>query len=260
MECAPVTQLREASAWLYEIKFDGYRAIAVKSAHNAVLYSRRGKLFNKQYPQIVGAITDLPNGTVVDGEVVALDDEGRPNFSLLHHARSQRQRIVYFIFDLLVCEDRDLTGLPLTQRQELLKTLIEPRTPLIRVAEQFEVSAAQMIAVVRDHKLEGVVAKLKGSRYEAGRRSGSWIKYRVNRSQEFVIGGFIPVPHGVDSLIVGYYRGKDLLYVARTRNGFVPATRRQVFEKIRPLISPKMPFMKFSSFFIGSNTTNLRLR
>jgi ATP-dependent DNA ligase len=79
--------------------------------------------------------------------------------------------------------------------------------------------------------------------YEAGKRTGSWVKYRINRGQEFVIGGYIPGPHGFDSLIVGYYRGNDLVYVARVRNGFVPLLRRQVFERIRGLISSKMPFV-----------------
>jgi len=99
-----------------------------------------------------------------------------------------------------------------------------------------------MLAAVRQQQLEGVVGKRKDSLYQPGKRTGSWIKYRVNRGQEFVIGGYIPGPHGFDSLIVGYYQNKDLMYIARVRNGFVPALRRQVFEKIRPLISPTMPF------------------
>ena len=108
----------------------------------------------------------------------------------------------------------------------------------IRIAEHFEANATDMLAAVRQQRLEGVIAKRKDSLYEAGKRSGSWIKYRVNRGQELVIDGYLPGPHGFDSLIVGYYRGKDLMYVARVRNGFVPASRRQVFEKIRHLVSP----------------------
>jgi ATP-dependent DNA ligase len=99
-----------------------------------------------------------------------------------------------------------------------------------------------MLAAVRKQQLEGVIGKRKDSLYEPGKRTGAWIKYRVNRGQELVIGGYIPGPHGFDSLIVGYYRGEDLVYVARVRNGFVPASRRQVFEKIRPLVSTSMPF------------------
>jgi len=99
-----------------------------------------------------------------------------------------------------------------------------------------------MLGAVRHQRLEGVIGKRRDSTYEAGKRTGSWVKYRVNRSQEFVIGGYIPGPHGFDSLIVGYYRGKDLMYVARVRNGFVPASRRQVFERIHHLVCPTMPF------------------
>ena len=100
-----------------------------------------------------------------------------------------------------------------------------------------------MLAAVRENQLEGVIGKRTDSIYEPGKRSGLWIKYRVNFGQEFVIGGYLSGPHGFDSLIVGYYRGKDLVYVARVRNGFVPALRRQVFNKIHRLVSLKMPFV-----------------
>jgi bifunctional non-homologous end joining protein LigD len=206
------------------------------------LFSRRHKSFNAQYPYIVEALRDLPDGTVVDGEIVALDESGRPNFNLLQNFRSEASRIHYFIFDLLICNDRDLTKLPLVERRRLLKSL-KLASGRIRIAEQFEASANDMLAAVRLQQLEGVIGKRKDSLYEPGKRTGAWIKYRVNRGQEFVIGGYIPGPHGFDSLIVGYYRGKDFVYVARVRNGFVPASRRQVFEKIRSLVSPTMPFV-----------------
>jgi DNA ligase D-like protein (predicted ligase) len=241
MECAPVTKLLEGQGWFYEIKLDGYRAIAVKSGR-VNLFSRRHKSFNNQYPYLVEALADLPEGTVVDGEVVALDDSGRPNFNLLAQFRSEASRIHYFIFDLLVCNGRDLTKLPLGERRELMKSVLKLRSPLIRIAEQFEVSASDMLAAVRQQQLEGVIGKRKDSLYEAGKRSGVWVKCRANRGQEFVIGGYVPGQHGFDSLIVGYYQAKDLMYVARVRNGFVPASRRQVFEKIRHLVSPTMPF------------------
>jgi len=242
MECAPVTKLLDGPGWFYEIKFDGYRAIAVKSDRVVKLFSRRHKSFNDQYPYLVEALGGLPEGTVVDGEVVALDDSGRPNFNLLAQFRSEASRIHYFIFDLLVCNDRDLTKLPLGERRELMKSVLKLRSPLIHIAEQFEVSASDMLAAVRQEQLEGVIGKRKDSLYEAGKRSGAWVKCRANRGQEFVIGGYMPGQHGFDSLIVGYYQGKDLIYVARVRNGFVPASRRQVFERIRHLVSPTMPF------------------
>jgi ATP-dependent DNA ligase len=144
---------------------------------------------------------------------------------------------------LLICNDRDLTGLPLSERRKLMKSLLNLSSPRLRIAEQFEASANDMLAAVRQQQLEGVIGKRKDSLYEPGKRTRSWVKYRVNRGQELVIGGYIPGPHGFDSLIVGYYRGKDLVYVARVRNGFVPASRRQVFEKIRHLVSSTMPFV-----------------
>jgi DNA ligase D-like protein (predicted ligase) len=226
---------------VYEIKLDGYRAVAVKS-DRVNLYSRRKKSFNSQYPYLVEALRDLPDDTVVDGEVVALDDAGRPTFHLLQEFRSQASRIRYFIFDLLVFKGRDLTGLPLTERRKFLSE-IKFRSPRIDISQQFNVSARAMLAGVRKQNLEGVVAKRKDSHYESGKRTGTWAKYRVNRGQEFVIGGYIPGPHGFDSIIVGYYRGKDLVYVARVRNGFVPASRRRVFERLRPLVSSEMPFV-----------------
>jgi DNA ligase D-like protein (predicted ligase) len=241
MDCLPVTGLPDGVEWTFEIKLDGYRALAVRSRTKVSLYSRRKKSFNSQYPYLVEALSDLPDGTVVDGEIVCLDDSGRPNFNLLQHFRTQASRIHYFVFDLLLCEGRDLTDLPLSKRRELLRELIKPNSR-IRVSEQFEVSAGVMLAAVRAQQLEGVVAKRKDSIYQPGQRTGSWIKYRVNRGQELVIGGYIPGPHGFDSLIVGYYQDKDLVYVARVRNGFVPALRRQVFDKIRGLVSSNMPF------------------
>jgi len=241
MECLPAIRLPEGLEWTFEIKLDGYRALAVK-ADKVTLYSRRKKSFNSQYPYIVEALSDLPEGTAVDGEIVSLDDSGRPNFHLLQHFRSQASRIHYFIFDLLICKERDLTGLPLSQRHELLREFVKPNSR-IRISEQFKVSASEMLAAVRGQNLEGVVAKRKDSPYEAGKRTGAWIKHRVNRGQELVIGGYITGPHGFDSLIVGYYCDKDLVYVARVRNGFVPASRRQVFEKIRGLVSTEMPFV-----------------
>jgi bifunctional non-homologous end joining protein LigD len=105
-----------------------------------------------------------------------------------------------------------------------------------------EAGATELLAAVREQHLESIVGKRRDSLYEPGKRSGAWIKHRVNLGQEFVIGGYFPGPHGIDSLIVGYYDGNRLMYVARTRNGFVPASRRRVFEKLRPLVTHEWPF------------------
>jgi ATP-dependent DNA ligase len=151
MECAPVTKLLDGPGWFYEIKLDGYRAIAVKSVR-VNLFSRRRKSFNAQYPDLVEALAELPEGTVVDGEVVALDDSGRPNFNLLAQFRSEPSRIHYFILDLLVCNGHDLTKVPLSERRAFVKSLLKFRSPRIRIAEQFEVTACDMLAAVRQQQ------------------------------------------------------------------------------------------------------------
>jgi len=240
MECALVPNLLEGPDWTYEVKLDGYRAIGVKG-DETILYSRNHKNFNKRFPQIAKALDDLPDETVIDGEVVALDDSGRPDFHRLQHFTAEASRIHYFVFDLLILKGRDLTRLPLSERRTLLKTI--KLSGRIRLSEQFDIPAADMVSAVRQQALEGVVAKRNASVYEEGKRTGSWAKMRINRGQEFVIGGFMPGPHGVDSIIVGYYRDKDLVYVARVRNGFVPATRRMVYEKLKPFITDKCPFV-----------------
>jgi DNA ligase D-like protein (predicted ligase) len=243
MECLSVAELPEGSQWLWEIKLDGYRALAVKSSSNVTLFSRRKKSLNTRFPYIVEALSDLPDGTVVDGELVGLDDSGRPDFNLLQNFQAEASRIHYYIFDLLVCKDRDLTRLPLVERRALLKSLVVIRDKRIRISDYVEAGATELLAAVREQQLEGIVGKRKDSLYEPGKRSGAWIKYRVNRAQEFVIGGYFPGPHGFDSLIVGYYDGDNLMYVARTRNGFVPASRRQVFSKVKHLVTPTCPFV-----------------
>jgi DNA ligase D-like protein (predicted ligase) len=242
MECLAVAKLPDGPEWVYEIKLDGYRALAINSNGKLGLYSRKQKSFHPRYQHVLDALRDLPAGSVVDGEIVALDDQGRPNFNFLQHSRSQATRICYFVFDLLVYDNHDLMELPLVERREILKSNIRFHSPRVRIAEYFETSAETMLASAREQGLEGVVAKRKRSKYEAGKRSASWAKVRLNSGQELVVGGCVPGTHGVDSIVVGFYREADLIYVARVRNGFVPATRRQVFERLRPLVVPDCPF------------------
>jgi bifunctional non-homologous end joining protein LigD len=184
MECAPVSKLLDGHGWVYEIKLDGYRAVAVKSSIGVNLFSRRHKSFNHQYPYIVEALGELPEGTVVDGEVVALDESGRPDFNLLQSFRNQASHIHYFIFDMLVCDSRDLTRLPLSDRRELLKSYLKLYSPRIRIAEQFDVSATDMLAAVRQQQLEGVIGKRKDSLYEPGKRTGAWIAFMASVNKD----------------------------------------------------------------------------
>src|SRR6266704_5290728 len=124
MECLSVSRLPVGGPWIWEIKLDGYRALAVKSPTGVTLFSRNGKSLNRQFPNIVESLANLPAGTVVDGEVVAIDESGRPNFNLLQNFRSAASRIQYHIFDVLCYQGRDLTRLPLVERRALLKSIV----------------------------------------------------------------------------------------------------------------------------------------
>jgi ATP-dependent DNA ligase len=136
MECLSVSRLPEGATWIWEIKLDGYRAVAVKSGTGLTLFSRRKKSFNRQFAHIVDALADLPEGTVVDGELVAIDDTGRPDFNLLQNFRAEASRIHYYIFDLLCWKGRDSTRLPLSERRALLKSLVVVKDKRIRCGPQ----------------------------------------------------------------------------------------------------------------------------
>jgi DNA ligase D-like protein (predicted ligase) len=240
MECLPVEKLPQGREWVYEIKLDGYRLEVVKHAGQVTLYSRRRNVLNRKFPYIAAALAKLPDATVVDGELVALDAEGRSSFTMLQSFRSGEKNIHFYAFDILVHRGRKLTELPLHERREILNKALPVNDHIgLSIVEH---RLAHMLKFVKQHGLEGIVAKRSDGVYEPGLRSGSWSKYRINQGQEFVVGGYTPGTHGFDALIVGFYRGKDLIYAARVRAGFVPSTRREVFEQIKQLKITKCPF------------------
>jgi DNA ligase D-like protein (predicted ligase) len=236
-------KLPEGPDLQYEIKFDGYRALAMKSAGKVQLRSRNDNDFNVRYPGIVKALAPMPDETVIDGEVVALDKDGKPSFNTLQNYGSAGAPLHFYIFDLLILEGRDVMGEPLVKRRELLEEHILPNlTEPIRYSPVLEAKLEDLIRSVKAQGLEGLVAKRRNSKYEPGQRSGAWQKMRVNQGQEFVIAGYTPSPKNFDALVIGYYEGSKLMYAARTRNGFTPASRAELFKKLKPLEISGCPF------------------
>jgi DNA ligase D-like protein (predicted ligase) len=237
------SELPEGPEWLYELKLDGYRALAIKTEGSVQLRSRNNNDFSGRYPAIVKALAKLPNDSVVDGEVVALDASGRPSFNTLQNYGSSQAPILYYAFDLLVLGGKSIMSEPLARRRDLLqqKVLAKLNDP-IRFSPALDASLPNLIQSARAQGLEGLVAKRRDSRYEPGVRSGAWQKMRINQGQEFVIGGYTPTAKNFDALIIGYYEGGKLLYAARTRNGFTPALRETLFKKLRPLEIATCPF------------------
>ena len=138
MECLAVSTLPDGPEWLYQVKLDGYRAMAVKSSGKLNLFSRRRNSFNSQHSLVFDALADLPDNIVIDGEVVALNDSGRPDFNLLQHHRAQASRIHYFVFDLLTYDNHDLTRLPLIERHEIMESVLKLKSPRVRIVDHFE--------------------------------------------------------------------------------------------------------------------------
>lgn len=190
-----VQQLPDGADWLYEVKFDGYRCLASRDTSGITLWSRRGNDFTAQFGSIATACEQLPPRTLLDGEIVAIDENGRISFNLLQHHRSQAQALLFYAFDVLIYRGINLVNDPLTTRREVLTSIVKPlsrNASSIALSESIDATPAELINVVKEFGFEGVIAKRKNSCYEPGKRSGAWLKYKVNKSQEFVIGGYTP--------------------------------------------------------------------
>jgi DNA ligase D-like protein (predicted ligase) len=235
--------LPDSEQWLYELKLDGYRAIAFKRDGTVHLRSRNDNDFSVRYPGVVKALTRMPDNTVIDGEVVAFDQDGRPSFNALQNYGSAPAPVVYYVFDLMMLAGRDVMREPLEKRRGLLEMKVLPKlAEPVRYASSLDASLPVLVDSVKAQGFEGLVAKRRGSAYEPGLRSGAWMKMRVNRGQEFVIGGYTRGTKTFDALVFGYYEGNQLIYAARTRNGFTPVTRAQLFRKFKGLEIGECPF------------------
>jgi bifunctional non-homologous end joining protein LigD len=204
--------LAEGPNWLLELKLDGYRALAIKTGGKVQLRSRNNNDFTSRFPAIAKALGAIPDETVIDGELVALDESGRPSFNTLQNYGSSRAPLFYYAFDLLVLSGRSVMNESLDARRDLLeRKVLAKLTEPVRYSPALSGSISELVQSVKAQGLEGLVAKRRDSRYEPGERSGSWQKMRVNQGQEFVIGGYTPSPKNFDALIFGYYEGGRLL-------------------------------------------------
>lgn len=242
MTATLVQSLPEGSQWLYEAKLDGYRALVIKHDESVRVISRNEKDLTANYPGIVRAAAKVrASSAILDGEVVALDANGRPSFQALQHRSAHPSySIAYYAFDLLELDGRDLTREPLQSRRTLLPAVLKGSGLLLSM--ELEGSATDVVSAVSQLGLEGVIAKRRDSRYDAGQRSGAWVKVKLDQQQEFVVGGYRPGPQGIDALLVGFYDGTKLKFAGKVRAGFTPHLRREVFAAIAPLQVVKCPF------------------
>ena len=234
-------ELPVGEAWSYEAKWDGYRTLIEKHGDRVVLWSRNAKNVTQQYPGIAAAARALPGSRLVlDGEVVALDADGRPSFQALQHRATTGLALVYYAFDLLRVDDRDLLRRPLDERRVLLAN-VPLQAPLLR-SDPLPGTPSDIVQAVRRVGLEGIVAKRRGSVYIPGKRTESWVKVRFAKRQEFVVGGFKPSGATFDSVLVGYYEGRTLRFAGKVRAGFTPHSRAEVWKRISALGALRCPF------------------
>jgi bifunctional non-homologous end joining protein LigD len=233
-------RLPEGEQWSYEVKWDGYRTLAVKDGARVTLLSRNLKDATAQYPTVARAVAQIrDNAAVLDGEIVAIDEHGRPSFQALHHQAAHT--VVFYAFDVLHLNGRDLTRQPLEERRLALAKVVNGTRILL--SEPLPGTPAQIEAAVRELQLEGVVAKRRDSRYEPGMRSRSWVKVKFNRRQEFVIGGYKPSATNFESLLVGYYEGRKLMFASKVRAGLTPHVRAELFPALKAIEQPRCPFV-----------------
>jgi len=241
------------AGWIYELKFDGFRTLAVKNGDKVKLISRNENDLTNKFAEIAEAIAPLPcEECVIDGEVVAVDAKGRSSFQLLQalEMEGHHSPLYYYVFDLLQLDGKDLTGLPLTIRKETLRQLCGAAGDPIRYSGELGGDAETLLRAVRRHGLEGIIGKLADSRYEAGRRSGAWVKIKSLNEQEFVVGGYTP-PAGArqhfGALLVGYYESKKLLFAGKVGTGFDNKMLASLHKKLQNEARADCPFADLPS-------------
>ena len=239
--------------WLYELKFDGIRAIAIKDRKMASLISRNGKRLDKRFPEIADAVKNLSvHECVLDSEVVALDEEGRSSFQLLQalEVEGRKAPLRLYVFDLLQLNGRSLLQLPVEQRKELLAKICESVGDSIRYSGEISGNVKSLLVEVKRRGLEGLIGKQRGSKYEPGRRSGAWIKLKSLNEQELVIGGYTP-PAGsrkhFGAILVGYYDDHKLKFAGKVGSGFTEKSLSMLYRKFRSEECDDCPFVDLPS-------------
>jgi bifunctional non-homologous end joining protein LigD len=268
MKARLVNDLPKGSDWVYELKFDGVRVLAIKGGKDIRLISRTAKDFTAKFPEVVEALQSLPcKEVVLDGEIAALDEKGRSSFQLLQarELSGQRPPIFFYVFDIIQLDGKDLSGVPLLRRKAMAKSLLAKLPDTVRFSASIQADSKRVLREMKSRGLEGVIAKRKGSQYEIGRRSGAWVKFKWTSQQEFVIGGYTE-PRGTRShfgaLLVGFYEGKKLTFAAKVGTGFDQKLLKSLYQKFQKLIRKDCPFAnlpeKAGQFGRGLTTAEMR--
>jgi len=231
--------------WLYEVKWDGFRAIALIKKGEPELSSRNSKSFNDKFYPIYNELKTWKKEAVLDGEIVSVNEKGMADFSSLQNWRSEADgTLIYYVFDIVWYDGKDTSQLPLIERKELLKNIL-PESPNIKFSESFETSGLEFFKLAEEMSLEGIMAKKCDSLYTQGIRSKEWLKIKTEQRQEVVIGGFTKnegTSKKFSSLLVGVFKNNKLVFTGKIGTGFTVKLQKELMEKFEPLIIPHSPF------------------
>lgn len=235
----------DRKGWIFEIKYDGYRAFGVKD-RAVSLISRNQKSFTGRFSSIAAELKKIPGRFILDGELVLLDEKGKSSFQLIQNYNKTKEGTpYYYVFDILVCNGKDLRPLPLIQRKEILRNLLkQAKLKQIRYSDHIEEKGTALFRVAVKKGFEGIIGKKEDSTYVL-RRSSDWVKIKTHRRQEVVIGGYTE-PKGSRSrfgaLLVGVYEKGKLIYAGHVGGGFNSKLLKEMHEKLKKIHTPICPF------------------
>lgn len=242
-----VAQPLETPGWVYEVKWDGYRAIAFCKKNKVEIKSRNDKSFSEKYYPVLNELKSLNLDAVLDGEIVVLDEDGKANFGNLQNWRSESDGELYFyVFDILWLNGRDLTHEIFLDRRAILDPLI-PKDGIIRLSQVFDQDGKEFFEAAKKMNLEGIIAKKADSTYLPGMRSGDWLKIKANARQEMVIGGYTKntgTSKNFSSLLVGVFENKKLIYTGKVGTGFKESMQQDILKLLKPIIIKDSPFIE----------------
>jgi bifunctional non-homologous end joining protein LigD len=231
--------------WAYEVKWDGYRALAYVNGSSVELRSRNNKPFNEKFYPVYEAVRLWGINAVVDGEIIVANDKGIADFSDLQGWRSEADgRLIFYLFDLLWLDGYDLTKLPLAERRKILESIV-PENDTIKLSKTFEATGTEFFKLAENMNLEGIIAKKINSLYEPGNRSKEWLKIKTEKRQEMVIGGYTMNENSskkFSALLMGWYENGILHFVSPVGTGFSDKVQSSLLEKFKPLETSQCPF------------------
>jgi bifunctional non-homologous end joining protein LigD len=235
----------DESGWMYEVKWDGFRAISYLNNGEVSIRSRNNKDFNKKFYPVLAALKDWNINAVVDGEIIVVNDKGFPDFNALQEWRSEADGdLIYYLFDLLWLNGYDLTGVPLETRKHILSSII-PREGIIRISETFSIQGTEFYSVAESLGLEGICAKKASSLYSPGLRSKEWLKIKTSIQQEVIIGGYTRNENSskkFSALLLGVYENGELVSIGPVGTGFTSSMQEELLKKMKPLETKTCPF------------------